>query len=231
MIPVIGEAVPIPFNEQIEIDEWHWELKYDEQASGAKGASPTAAKAVPAKTAPKPAIKVDELIRSVSTLQTNRAGRQEERDRKVRELIEKAVKDQNEAVQSAGDAGDGGTGGGNDDKNKLTFTFKKDVDAATTQLLNSMKAGDVMPRAILTLFHRSANAPVTFVVTFGNVTLVKYDLSVETSETMSDMKESWTANFETVDYVYQNRPAASGPNGVTKGTARVFKMKLFKSPF
>jgi len=30
MVPVIGEAVPIPFNEQIEIDEWDWTLENDE---------------------------------------------------------------------------------------------------------------------------------------------------------------------------------------------------------
>ena len=43
-------------------------------------------------------------------------------------------------------------------------------------------------------------------------------------ETMADLKEEWTCTFKEVEYVYQNRPAAAGPNFVTQGTARVFKM-------
>ena len=30
MVPIVGEAVPVPFNEQIELDGWSWNLKYDE---------------------------------------------------------------------------------------------------------------------------------------------------------------------------------------------------------
>ena len=87
-----------------------------------------------------------------------------------------------------------------------------------------MKQGEIMPRAIITLFHRSANAPVTLAITFKNVVLTGYTLSVDVNDTMSDLTEDWTATFEEVEYVYQNRPAASGPNFVTQGTARVFKM-------
>ncbi len=223
-VPVIGEAVPMPFMEQIELDEWHWELKYDEKANGGKGAT----------TSPAPGAKPGdsafdgvELIKAVQVMQNNGRFKQEERDKRVREMIKKAAGQQAEADKKAAESGeDASAAAKDDDDNKLSFTFKKNVDLSSTQLLNSMKSGERMPRAVLTLFHRSTNAPVTFVVTFGNIVFTKYELSVDPTDTMADMKESWTAIYETVDYVYQNRPAASGPNGVTKGTARVFKMKL-----
>ncbi|MEP7300849.1 MAG: type VI secretion system tube protein Hcp [Caldimonas sp.] len=222
MVPVIGEAVPSPFIGQIELDEWHWELKYDEKANDGKGGttSPTAQT-----EANKPAFRGDQLIREVKRLQTEGTMKQEDRNLKVRLAIQKASDAQEKADKAATD--DDGTGEKDNDDGKLTFTFKKNMDLASTQLLNSMKSGERMPRAVLTLYHRSTNAPVTLVVTFGNVVLTKYELSsTNPNEAMTEMVESWTAIYETVDYVYQNRPAASGPNGVTKGTARVFKMKL-----
>jgi len=230
MVPVIGEAVPMPFMEQIELDEWHWDLKYDEKANDGKGGttSPTAEA-----ESTKPAFKGAELIREVQKMQTNNAYQQDIRNKKVMELIKKAVADVDKAAEKGAAEDTAGTGAAasadGDDSgadNKMTFTFKKNVDLATTQLLNSMKAGERMPRAIVTLHHRSPNVPVTLVVTFGTIVLTKYELSVDPTDTMADMKESWTATYETVDYVYKNRPAASGPNGVTQGTARVFKMKL-----
>jgi type VI protein secretion system component Hcp len=219
LIPVVGEAVPIPFNEQIELDEWHWDLKHEEKGPGGKKGGKAAPSPSPAKK--EPLLKPDELIRNVTDLQKKSGVSQEERDKRVRELIKKTAENANDKAEK-----DDGDDDKADGENKLTFTFSKNVDLATTQLLNSMKAGDVMKRAIVTLFHRSTNVPVTLVVTFGDVTLTDYKLKLETTETMSDMKEEWTANFKTVDYVYQNRPAASGPNGLTKGTARVFKMNL-----
>lgn len=226
MIPVMGEAVPVPFNFQIELDEWHWELVYDERAEGRNRRTAAPSRSSTPGTAP--AFKGDELIRAVNKVMGNRDVPQDQRDKQVRALVKKAAdaqrKAEGEAGAGASDDSDAGAESGVE--NQLEFTFKKNVDLATTQLLNSMKAGDVMPRAILTLFHRSTNAPVTLIVTFGDIVFTKYELKVDTSETMSDMKEEWTATFKTVDYVYQNRPAASGPNFVTQGTARVFKMKL-----
>ena len=37
MVPVIGEAVPLPFNEQIELDEWSWNLKHEDETETTKG--------------------------------------------------------------------------------------------------------------------------------------------------------------------------------------------------
>src|SRR5215217_3599103 len=96
MIPVIGEAVPMPFMEQIELDEWHWDLKYDEKANDGKGGttSPTAES-----EAGKPAFKGDELIRAVQKMQTTNQYPQDMRNKKVVELIKKATADATKAEE------------------------------------------------------------------------------------------------------------------------------------
>jgi type VI protein secretion system component Hcp len=234
MVPVIGEAVPIPFNEQIEIDEWDWTLENDEFVAR-NAARDKAKQAVKDSKDDKPKDSKKEfdheaakkLAAEVSKTQLDTRLTASQKEKKLRELMN-SLTQQVEADDKAEDAEEKRkkkAKGENVEEDKLQFTFKKNVDAATTQLLNSMKAGDVMPRAILTLFHRSSNAPVTLAIKFEKVRLKKYDLSVDPSETMSDMKEEWTATYESVEYSYQNRPAASGPNGLTKGTVRVFKKK------
>ena len=230
MVPVVGEAVPIPFNEQIELDGWDWELKWEDEheGSGAGAASSPAAGGSAAKSP----FKSNDLMRAISEVQTKGRMKQEERDKRVRDLVNEAIKaqlklDKDNAATDGKDnsqTGAGGQDGDDGSQNKLQFKFKKNVDFASTQLLNSMKQGEIMPRAIITLFHRSANAPVTLAITFKNVRLIDYALSVDVSDTMADLNENWTATFEEVEYVYQNRPAAAGPNFVTQGTARVFKM-------
>jgi type VI protein secretion system component Hcp len=234
MVPVIGEAVPIPFNEQIEIDEWDWTLENDEFVAR-NAARDKAKQAVKDSKDDKPKDSKKEfdheaakkLAAEVSKTQLDTRLTASQKEKKLRELMTSLTR-QVEADDRAEDAEEKRkkkAKGEDVEEDKLQFTFKKNVDAATTQLLNSMKAGDVMPRAILTLFHRSSNAPVTLAIKFEKVRLKKYDLSVDPTDTMSDMKEEWTATYESVEYSYQNRPAASGPNGLTKGTVRVFKKK------
>ena len=55
--------------------------------------------------------------------------------------------------------------------------------------------------------------------------ITKYTVSCEAGDYMSDVKETWEATYQSVDWMYQNRPDAKGPNGLTKGTVRVFAMK------
>lgn len=235
LVPVIGEAVPVPFTGQIELDSWDWDLKNDELANQKKAREKakerqkdivqTATWTDSDASEEAPPFKGDELIRAVANIHRAKGMDQKDRDIKVMKLIKKAVADlEDAAAELEAEEGD------KDDENKMTFKFEKNVDLASTQLLNAMAKGDVMPRAVLTLFHRSSNAPVTLVITFGEVRLTSYDVSVDATETMSDLKETWEASYETVNYVYQNRPAASGPNFVTQGTARVFAMKV-KLPF
>ncbi len=113
------------------------------------------------------------------------------------------------------------------------FNFSKRVDFATTQMLNSMKAGDVFPLAVLTINQRSSNAGMVLVFTVTNLRLLDYSLRAEVSDTMTDMKEQWKAEFRSLAYVYKNRKAiessSDGAEAATKlatqGTVRTFAMK------
>ena len=112
------------------------------------------------------------------------------------------------------------------------FTFGKRVDIASTQMLNSMKAGDVFPTAILTM-HQSSNAGLTLVITVTKMRLLDYAMKVEVTDTMTDMKEEWTAEFASVAYVYKNRRSITSASGAgqavaqaaSQGTVRTFVMK------
>lgn len=231
MVPVVGEAIPFPFEYQIELDEWSWQLKHDEEANDGKGGTtaPTAVEAAATAAEVKSPYADGALIRVVNDIHKKSGLSQAERDKQVMAKLKQANDAQKKidaaAAVSDDKSPDAAAKKASDDGNKLTFTFRKGVDLASTQLLNSMKGGEIMPRAVVTLYHRSSNAPVTLAVTFGHVTLTNYDLSVDVSETMADMRETWTASYETVDYVYLNRPAAGISDGITQGTARVFKMK------
>jgi type VI protein secretion system component Hcp len=113
------------------------------------------------------------------------------------------------------------------------FTFSKRVDLASTQMLNSMKVGDVFPTATLTIFQRSSNSGMGLVFNLLKVRLLDYALKVEVSDTMTDMMEEWTAEFEALSYVYKNRAATGESTGMTQaavksgsqGTVRTFAMK------
>jgi hypothetical protein len=78
---------------------------------------------------------------------------------------------------------------------------------------------------VLTLFHRAKGAPVTLAITMGDIRLKSCDISCDPDEKMADLKEKWTATYQRIDWMYQNRPAAAGPNFLTQGTVRVFVMK------
>lgn len=235
--PIFGEAVPVPFTGQIEIDSWEWEIKNKEadaraestdgkekskspqndRKGGAKGSgTDTKQKLEP--------IKPDSLIRDVKLLQIKPGMPQAERDRRVLALIRETVAGYNEDAASGGGDSAGNTAG--QDSKEMTLKFDKGVDLATTPLLYALARGDVIPQVVLTLFHRSKNAPVTLAITMGNLRFTNYTVSCDPSEAMSDLKESWVATYQTVSWMYQNRPAASGPNFLTQGTVRVFTMDV-----
>jgi|KBSSwiStaDraftv2_1062776.scaffolds.fasta_scaffold08903_5 type VI protein secretion system component Hcp len=237
-VPIFGEAVPVPFTGQIELDSWSWNIKNDvavdrkkaedkrklDEKSEGKGASPTSNSTATPKDK-SPPFKPDALIRQVAELQVKAGMAQPLRDKKVQELIKKAV------LGFAEDAASGDDGKDDDADMKMKLTFEKGTDLATTPLLYALARGDLIPKAILTLFHRSKNAPVTLAITLSNLRFTKCDISCEAEDYMSDVKETWEATYESIDWVYRNRPAASGPNFVTQGTARVFAMKQKLLPF
>jgi len=232
--PIFGEAVPVPFTGQIELDSWEWEIKNKEADEGGEGkdgkgkskssqndkkggAKGSGTDPKEKKTEP---IKPDSLIRDVKALQTKTGMSQDVRDKKVLELIRKTVAGYSEDADSGGDDAD------KDQGKEMTLKFEKGVDLATTPLLYALARGDVIPQVVMTLFHRSKNAPVTLAITMGNLRLTNYTVSCDPSEAMSDLKEAWVATYQTVSWMYQNRPAASGPNFLTQGTVRVFTMDV-----
>lgn len=246
-VPIMGEAVPMPFTGQIELDAWSWEIKnkkWDKKkkdkekaeleakggkaVKGSKGSTAGSGSAASVANADAELFKPDGLIRQVSQMQVKAGLTQKERDKKVQELIKQAV---------AGYA-DAASGMGNDDKDDtneqeegaMVLKFEKGVDLATTPLLWALSRGEVIPKAVLTLFHRAKNAPVTLAITMGDIRLTKYDVSCDPDDKMADLKEKWEATYQTLDWMYQNRPAAAGPNFLTQGTVRVFAMNTETLP-
>lgn len=235
-VPIFGEAVPVPFTGQIELDSWSWEVKNDEAETRKEADAKLKAEAAEKKSGKgvtssgtkdkSPPFKPDGLIREVAALQVKAGMAQTVRDQKVQELIKKAVLGYADAASASDDDKAGKKGG-----KEMILRFEKGTDLATTPLLYALARGDVMPKAILTLFHRSKNAPVTLAITMGDIRITNYEVSCDPDDKMSDVKEKWEATYQTVDWMYQNRPAASGPNFLTQGTVRVFAMKQKLLPF
>ena len=242
-VPVFGEAVPLPFTGQIELDSWSWEIKNKERekkkeedaerelagksgGTGTKGKNGSKGTPGTPGTGAKdnaPLFKPDGLIRQVTDMQKNDRFEQKDRDKKVLELIKKAVAGYAEA---ASDATETDKDKPNEtEKGAMTLRFEKGVDLATTPLLSALARGEILPQAILTLFHRAKNAPVTLAITMKDVRLKSCEISCDPDDKMSDMKEKWEATYQRIDWMYQNRPAAAGPNFLTQGTVRVFVMR------
>jgi len=248
-VPIIGEAVPVPFTGQIELDAWTWDLKNREhltkqhtrdrldnearakkrEAKEKKEKAKKEAQAAKSRTDTRlrtPSIQPEALIRRVDLLQQNSGKDQKWRDEEVKKLIKKAVIEYKEIAEEASEDKDDDAEHDDSDPEdrKMKLTFEKGADLATTPLLYALARGDLIPKAVLTLFHRAKTTPVTLVITMSDVRITKYTVSCEAGDYMSDVKETWEATYESVDWMYQNRPDAKGPNGVTKGTVRVFKM-------
>lgn len=108
------------------------------------------------------------------------------------------------------------------DRNKnFEFTFSKRVDIATTQLLNSMKAGDVFPTGVMTIHQRSKNASLSLVFNLQRVRLLDYTLRCETSDTLTTMREEWTCEFGALGYVYKNKDMVYWSSSESQNATRV----------
>jgi type VI protein secretion system component Hcp len=127
-----------------------------------------------------------------------------------------------------------------DRNTNFEITFTKRVDIASTQMLNSMKAGDIFPSGTLTIHKRAptVTAGTTLVFTIQKIRLISYRLLVEVTDTMTEMMEEWTCEFNSLAYVYKNPPSyyehGNASQAVAKtlsqGTARAFTMKNIGSP-
>jgi type VI protein secretion system component Hcp len=248
-VPILGEAWAIPFNGQIYIDDWKWSLT---PAAGQRSDAPASPAPAEGQRGPQdrtgdpaessrpelarvqpPLFRGDALIQAVADMQRNQRYTQDLRDRKVRELIERAAREHAQAQQQATRQQESGAAGATGDdagenQGELVFSFSKNTDLATSQMLYSLANNDLIPTIILTLFHRSSTSPVTLIITMVNCRFKSCTISCDAEETMSDITEQWTAQYEHISYVYQNRPPAGIPTSpfvaATQGRVKTFVM-------
>jgi type VI protein secretion system component Hcp len=180
---------------------------------------------------------------------TEREALLEKHDRLVKDTLDKfqaKYKDANAAVQRQGEAKGfdervADKRADNEGRNpNFEFTFTKRVDIASTQMLNSMKAGDIFPSGTLTIHKRSTNVVegTSLVFTIQKIRLLEYKLQVAVTDTMTEMMEEWTCEFGSLAYVYKNPPShyQHGNMGqavvktATQATMRAFTMKNIGSP-
>jgi hypothetical protein len=123
-VPIIGEAVPMPFTGQIELDSWSWDLHNDkaknrfadqekadqkarDERTKAKEAAKEATKSGNDAKLKTPSIKPQDLIRKVDDLQKKplrSTEKQSDRDADVLKLIKKAVLEYAEIAEHTGDS-------------------------------------------------------------------------------------------------------------------------------
>jgi type VI protein secretion system component Hcp len=258
-VPVAGEAVSHLFQGQILLESLSWRLhNEDEQLQGAgdgKGGKASLIKG------DNPAAMIKNLNQDVARAQASlkrdigKAGSESERNAlqdkhdkwlsksmdEAQRKIEQAAGMADSTKKSAKDkpAGKGLESAG--DRNpSFKFTFGKRVDIASTQMLNSMKAGDIFPSGTLTIHRRSASVMdgTSLVFTIQKIRLVEYQLQVAVTDTMTEMMEQWTCEFGSLAYVYKNPPShySHGNAGqaaaktLSQGTMRAFTMKNIGSP-
>ncbi len=189
--------------------------------------------------------KLDRLERQIVSMERQQSNLLQEAIRQSRQLAEQVSEAADEAEAAvedtvAGAAAPGAVGGEEsaaEAANNYTFSFSKRLDVSTTQLLNCMKAGDTLPVVTLTMHQASSSTPWTLVVTITKMRLMSYSLTVEPDETMTDMKETWEAQYGSFGYVYQNRPQTGvksmtsgavtqvAAKAATQGTVRTFVRK------
>jgi type VI protein secretion system component Hcp len=89
------------------------------------------------------------------------------------------------------------------------FTFRKSVDASTTQMMKAMYSGEVLKKATFTLFeelvdvgknHRGA---FRLHVVLENVIVTGYRLGGRSSPFRVDLDETWTLTYGKVSFLYE----------------------------
>ena len=287
MVPVFGEAAPLEFTGQVELANWSWTLKNEEEDTRAKEAAKSYnERSTFLSTRDSSGIRkqIEQLNdnkrnlaavkardKALAALDARKGGDQADKERERKEILkdfdasEKAAKTEladalynidqvesrrrvkrereesaevtriNQEIKQLGKDAEAA-----DRNENFEFTFSKRVDIATTQMLNSMKSGDVFPMAVLTLFQRAAkfNHGASLIITVEKLRLLDYQLKCEVSDTMTDMREEWTAEFFSMAYVYKNRGQIKSEKAVgqaitaaiTQGTVRTFTMKNSSLP-
>lgn len=229
-MPILGEAMAPPFNQQVEVLDWNWKIVNQEEV--ARRAKEDADTELAAKSDKEVKLELDVLAEDMKKAAEATGAKLEGEIDKATEEIKKLVEDTNSndprsirATLKAIDDIQRAAGKNSADRfltgakksmadyekeqkkkdlGNLEFSFSKRVDFASTQMLNCMKVGEILPRVVITIFHRSVSAPLSIVVTATNLRFLKYDLSIEVDDTMADMKEDWEAEFSEITFSYTN---------------------------
>jgi type VI protein secretion system component Hcp len=170
--------------------------------------------------------------------QWDRYSRSDQKSR-IKVIVGRALGEVAEAASPDEDAGGAEPAAGEQEANQparernLTISFGKEVDVASTQMLNAMKGGEIFASAMISVFHRSATTPLLLEINLTKLRFTNYALSVAQSETMTTLKETWSAEFERFDYKYSNRPRLASASSrsqaagiaASQGRTLVFVMK------
>ena len=259
-VPVAGEAVSHLFQGQILVESLSWRLHNEDEAlQGAAGDS-KGGKASLIK-GDDPASMFKNLNQDVARAQASlkrdlgrassdseRSSLQDKHDKwlsnsmnEAQKKIEQAASASNTGKPGAKDKAAGKSHEAAGERNpSFKFTFGKRVDIASTQMLNSMKSGDIFPSGTLTIHRRSATVMdgTSLVFTIQKIRLVDYRLQVAVTDTMTEMMEEWTCEFGSLAYVYKNPPShyshgnagQAAAKSLSQGTMRAFTMKNIGSP-
>ncbi|MFY8019378.1 MAG: hypothetical protein ACOVN9_14760 [Inhella sp.] len=253
MVPVLGESVTMPFLGQIELGFWTWNLHNEEErkkqsksddswnkeANRLVESGSTDVRLRHART---------DFDRDLDKLLSNKQGHDQDWIRsQARDLTKKYEREQREIVKGERDKdqeeqerereAEARKNEVDDAERNRNFEFKfsKRVDIATTQMLNSMKAGDVFPSATITIIQRPVLTGTSLVLNFMKLRLLEYRVRAEVDDTMTHMYEDWTAEFHSMAYAYKNNSAThDGKNAGQKvaqglsqgaGSVRAFAMR------
>jgi type VI protein secretion system component Hcp len=257
-VPIAGEAVSHLFQGQILVESLSWRLHNEEEKLQGAGLGEGKSSLIQGDN---PAALMKDLNQKVARAQDSlkrdlgRAKSDGERNalqEKHEKWLSQSMDDAQRKIEQAASIG-GGKSGGKDkpagakslhaagDRNpNFEFTFKKRVDIASTQMLNSMKAGDIFPSGTLTIHKRSATVMdgTSLVFTIQKIRLVDYRIEVAVTDTMTEMMEEWTCEFGSLAYVYKNPPphyshgnaGQAAAKTLSQGTMRAFTMKNIGSP-
>jgi type VI protein secretion system component Hcp len=216
-LPILGEAMAPPFNQQVEVLDWNW--KIINQKEVARRSAEDKATELAAKSEKELKLEFDVLAEDVADYEAGDELKKliqntNSKDPKAIRAALAQIDDiqKKSATRTAGKAMTIAKEAmekfeketAKKELGNLEFSFSKRVDFASTQMLNCMKAGEILPRVVITIFHRSVSAPLNIVVTAKNLRFLKYDLNVEVDETMADMKEDWEAEFSEISFSYTN---------------------------
>lgn len=253
-VPIAGEAVANLFQGQVLLESLSWTLhNEDEKLQSAESGQDSRERLIKGDDPGDLARSLKEQIsqsqssfkRDLGRARTDaeRSALQDKHDKAIARSLEDAQRKIEQAVSLNEDKPGKATGRtetAGDRNPNFEFTFTKRVDIATTQMLNSMKAGDIFPSGTLTIHKRSATVAdgTSLVFTIQKIRLTDYRLEVAVTDTMTELIEAWTCEFASLAYVYQNPPShyshanagQAAAKALTQGTTRAFTMRNIGSP-